>query len=130
MDGILQLRNSPSCFMDPTLFRVQIIVQYRLCSGSGGRRDVHGRICGQGFKFEISDLRFIAFPFFRRAAQRMVGRQISQQLFLKRCGALFLILFLADAVVEVALAFDFRILERVGPAAQLARAAFGRGFQI
>jgi hypothetical protein len=60
----------------------------------------------------------------------MIGGQIFQQPFLKRGGALFLILFPADAVVEVALAFDFGILERISPAAQLARAAFGSGFQI
>jgi hypothetical protein len=80
------------------------------------------------FKFEISD--FGLFPFFRGAAQGMIGRQVFQQLFLKRSGALLLILFLANPLIEVALAFDLRILERIRPAAQLARAAFGRGFQI
>ena len=55
----------------------------------------------------------------------MIGGQIGQQFFPERGGALLLVLFLADAVVEVALSLDFGILKRVRPAAQLARAVFG-----
>jgi hypothetical protein len=118
---------SPSDFMDPTLFRVQIIVQYRLCSGSGWEKE-GSQVAISNLRFEISDFRL--FPFLCLPAQRVAGGQVFQQPFLKRCSTLFLILFLANPVVEVALAFDSRILERVGPAAQLARAAFGAGFQI
>ena len=60
----------------------------------------------------------------------MPGGQVSQERFLERGGALFLVLFLADTVIEVALTLDFGILQRIRPAAQLARAAFSDGFQI
>ena len=45
-------------------------------------------------------------------------------------GGAFPLLVLAPGFVrEMPLAFDVRVLERIGPAAQLPRAGLGRGFQ-
>lgn len=46
------------------------------------------------------------------------------------CGFLFLVIMSPGLIVEMSLAFDFGVLEIVGPAPELARAVFGQGGEV
>jgi len=60
----------------------------------------------------------------------MAGRQSAQEvLFEGRCALLARILF-PRLTGQMPLALDLGVLQRIGPAAQLAGAGFGHGFQI
>jgi hypothetical protein len=77
------------------------------------------------FRFEVSNLA----TFFRFTAQRVRGRQLPEQPLLKTYHLLLLSAFRSHPVVEMSLAFYVRVLECVGPGANLPGAGLRHGFQ-
>ena len=70
-------------------------------------------------------------PFlFRLFPLGMPGGEMTQQGVLEFLRALFLFRVLPAPVIQVSRAFDVRVLQRVRPAAQLARTVFRKQFQI
>ena len=80
------------------------------------------------FKSEISDLRFAILQdafLLRVAHERVVRRKLAEQQFLTGRGSLAAIIRISGLLIQVSRALDVRVLQRVSPRAQLARAGFG-----